>query len=138
MNLYYGLAVIAFDGVAFTDQYREERLNDPKIFDFIGRIKASVDPEIEKMGAAFRHAARMKVTTHDGRSFDKLALHRRGSPENPLKPEEIVHKFRHVVGSYLAADRIERVIALVQALETLDNTSELIQLIAAPVTTIRR
>jgi 2-methylcitrate dehydratase PrpD len=138
MNLYYGLAVIAFDGVAFTDQYCEERLDDPKIFDFIKRIKASIDPEIKKMGAAFRHAARMNVTTHDGRSFDKLALHRRGSPENPLKPEEIVYKFRHVVGSCLAADRIERVIALVQALETLDNTNELIQLIAAPVTTIRR
>ena len=38
MNLYYGLAVIAFDGVAFIDQYREDRLSDPKIFDFIKRI----------------------------------------------------------------------------------------------------
>src|SRR5687767_1870707 len=101
MNLYYGLAVIAFDGVAFTDQYREDRLKDPKIFDFIKRIEARVDPEIEKMGAAFRHAARVKVTARDGRTFEKLALHRRGSPENPLEPEDIVYKFRHVVGSCL-------------------------------------
>src|SRR5688572_6080148 len=134
MNLYYGLAVIAFDGVAFTDQYREDRLNDPKIFDFIKRIEARVDPEIEKMGAAFRHAARVKVTARDGRSFEKLALHRRGSPENPLKPEDIVYKFRHVAGSCLAHDRMERVIALVQSLEKLDSTRELIDLVAAPVT----
>ena len=137
MNLYYGLAVIAFDGMAFTDQYREERLNDPKIFDFIKRIAAYVDPEIEKMGAAFRHAARMKITTRDGRTFEKLALHRRGSPENPLKPEDIVYKFRHVVGSCLAPERIDRVIALVQTLDKLDNTRELIDLVAAPVTANR-
>ncbi len=134
MNLYYGLAVIAFDGVAFTDQYREDRLNDPKIFDFIKRIEARVDPEIEKMGAAFRHAARVKVTARDGRSFEKLALHRRGSPENPLEPEDIVYKFRHVAGSCLAQDHMERVIALVQSLDKLDSTRELIDLVAAPVT----
>ena len=39
MNLYYGLAVIALDGMAFVDQYREERLHDPQILDFIKRIK---------------------------------------------------------------------------------------------------
>jgi len=132
MNLYYGLAVIAFDGVAFTDQYREDRLKDPKILDFIKRVNAYVDPEIENMGAPFRHAARVKVTTRDGRSFEKMVLHRRGSPENPLKPEDIVYKFRHVVRSCLAPERIERVITLVQTLEKLDNTRELIEIVAAP------
>ena len=136
MNLYYGLAVIAFDGVAFTDQYREDRLRDPNILDFIKRITACVDPEIEKMGAAFRHAARMKITTQDGRNFEKLKLHRRGSPENPLKPEEIIYKFKHVAGSCLTSERIERVIALVQALEKLNSTRELIDLVAAPLTLI--
>jgi 2-methylcitrate dehydratase PrpD len=83
MNLYYGLAVIALDGMAFTDQYRESRLRDPRILDFIDRISAYVDTEIENMGAAFRHAARVKVTARDGRAFEKLVLHRRGSPEAP-------------------------------------------------------
>src|SRR4029079_11630347 len=55
MNLYYGLAVIAIDGMAFTDQYRESRLKYPKILDFIKRVSAYVDPEIERMGAPFRH-----------------------------------------------------------------------------------
>ena len=132
MNLYYGLAVIALDGVAFTDQYREDRLRDPRIFDFIKRITAYVDPEIEEMGAAFRHAARVKVTTRDGRSFEKLLPHRRGSPEHPLQPEDIEYKFRHVVGSCLAAEHIERVIRLVHTLDKLASTSELIGIAAAP------
>ena len=55
------------------------------------------------MGAAFRHAARVKVTTRDGRTFEKLLPDRRGSPENPLTPEEIEDKFRHVVAPCVSA-----------------------------------
>lgn len=134
MNLYYGLAVIALDGMAFTDQYREERLRDPRILEFIGRTSARVDPEIEAMGATFRHAARVKVTTRDGRIFEKLILHRRGSPEAPLQPQDIEYKFRHVARSCIPEDRMSRILELVRGLERLENTRELIQLVAAPTT----
>jgi 2-methylcitrate dehydratase PrpD len=133
MNLFYGMAVMAIDGMAFTDQYREDRLRDPRILEFISRISATVDPEIEKMGAAFRHAARVTVTTRDGRSFRKLILHRRGSPEAPLQPDEVVYKFRNVVRSCIPERRMSRILELVRDLDRLDNTSELIDLVAASV-----
>jgi 2-methylcitrate dehydratase PrpD len=132
MNLYYGMAVIALDGMAFTEQYRESRLKDPRILDFIGRIDATVDTVIKEMGAPFRHAARVKVRTRDGRSFEKLLLDRRGSPEVPLKPEEIEYKFRHVVSPCLSKENADRIVRLVGSLEKLDDLSELIGLIAAP------
>lgn len=132
MNLYYGLAVIALDGMAFVDQYRESRLHDPKILDFITRIQARVDPEIENMGAAFRHAARMTLKTRDGRTLSREILHRRGSPENPLKPEEVEYKFRNVVRSCLSQKNIDRVVQLVAKLDALDSTRELIDILAAP------
>ncbi|MDP2242223.1 MAG: MmgE/PrpD family protein [Burkholderiales bacterium] len=133
MNLYYGLAVIALDGMAFTRQYREDRLRDPRIIDFIQRITACVDPEIESMGAAFRHAARVKVTARDGRVFETLALDRRGSPENPLAPADIEHKFSNVVVDCIDGARAARIVQLVRDLERLDTLSELIGLVAAPV-----
>ena len=132
MNLFFGLAVIALDGMAFTEQYREDRLHDLGILSFIKRVTAYVDPEIEAMGAPFRHAARMKVTTRSGHSYEKLLLHRRGSPENPLKPEDIEYKFRHVVSPCLSKPDIERVIKLVGTLEELSSTSELLGILAAP------
>lgn len=134
MNLYYGLAAIALDGMAFTEQYREGRLGDPKILDFIRRITAYVDAEIEGMGAPFRHAARMKVRAKGGRSFEKLLLHRRGSPEHPLKPEDIEYKFRHVVSPCLSRAHTDRIVKLVGSLEQLQDLSELIGLVAAPGT----
>ncbi len=132
MNLYYGLAVIALDGMAFVDQYREDRLHDPKILDFIKRISARVDPAIEGMGAAFRHAARVSVTTRDGRTLEREILHRRGSPENPLQPADVEYKFRHVARACLAPHNVDKVMQLVARLDTLDDTRDLIALLAAP------
>lgn len=132
MNLYYGLAVIALDGAAFVDQYREERLRDPRIFDFIKRITARVDPGIEAMGAAFRHAARIKVATRDGRVLEREILHRRGSPENPLRPEDIVYKFRHIARSCLPQDDIERLVRLTGELDRLESVQELVAIVARP------
>jgi 2-methylcitrate dehydratase PrpD len=131
MNLYYGLAVIALDGAAFVDQYREERLRDPRILDFIGRIHARVDPEIEAMGPAFRHAARLKVETRDRRMLAKEILHRRGSPENPLKSGDIEHKFRNVARGALAPARLERVIEICRTLDRQADTRELVAILAA-------
>ena len=132
MNLFYGLAVIALDGAAFVDQYREDRLRDPRILDFIGRISARVDPDIEAKGPAFRHAARLAVRTRDGRSFSSEILHRRGSPENPLAPGDVEHKFRNVARGCLAPRRLERVIELCQSLDASPDSRELISLLAAP------
>jgi len=133
MNLYYGLAVIALDGVAFTEQYRESRLHDPKIFDFIKRITACVDPEIERMGAPFRHAARVKLGAKGGRVFEKMLLHRRGSPENALKPADIEYKFRHVVSACLAKSDIDKVMKIVASLERMENTAALTEIIGRSV-----
>jgi 2-methylcitrate dehydratase PrpD len=132
MNLYYGLAVVALDGAAFVEQYREDRLRDPRILEFIRRIHASEDPGIEAMGPAFRHAARLKVATRDGRELSREILHRRGSPENPLKPGDVEYKFRNVARGCLAPRRLERVIELCRNLDHLADTRELTAILAAP------
>ena len=135
MNLYYGMAVIALDGAAFTEQFRETRLADPQILDFISRISAHVDPEIEKMGAPFRHASRVKITARNGKVFEKLSLHRRGSPENPLSPDEVVHKFRNVVALCMDKAAAENIVAAVNNFETLADISALMSLLGTAVTT---
>jgi 2-methylcitrate dehydratase PrpD len=132
MNLYYGLAMIALDGTAFVEQYREKRLRDPHVLDFIRRIHARIDPEIDAMGAAFRHAARVTVETRDGRTFRREFLTRRGSAENPLQRAEIVHKFREITRSCMAPSDVERVVDLVDSIEKLDSIDELMRIVLAP------
>ena len=131
MNLFYGIAVVGFDAMAFVAQYDESRLADPKIMDFIKRIHARVDPDIEKMGPAFRHAARVTVTCRDGRLFHHEILNRRGSPENPLSAKDVEYKFRHVVDSCLSQENINRIIRMVDQLDQLEDISELLGILAA-------
>ncbi len=132
MNLYYGLAVIAHDGMAFVDQYDEKRLADPLLLDLIGRTEAHVDEEIEGMGPAFRHAATVTVTTRDGRTLTHRILNRRGSPENPISAADVEYKFRNVVRSCLPQASIDRLVELSKRLETLDSVGEIIAIAAAP------
>jgi 2-methylcitrate dehydratase PrpD len=99
--------------------------------DFIKRIHARIDPEIEAMGPAYRHAARVAITTRDGRQFKHEILNRRGSPENPLSHDDVVYKFRNVVESCLSKRDIDRVIALTEWLDTTEDTRELFGLLAA-------
>ncbi|MVW70692.1 MmgE/PrpD family protein [Bordetella sp. 15P40C-2] len=132
MNLYYGLAVIAHDGVAFVDQYRQDRLAEPRLLNLIGRIEAYIDPEIERMGPPYRHAAVVTVVTRDGRELLHRELNRRGSPENPIGRQDVEYKFRNVVDACLSKQEVDRVIALVDQVEKLQDVSELINLLAAP------
>jgi len=132
MNLYYSMAMIALDGTAFVEQYREDRLQDPRVLGFVKRVSARIDPEIEAMGAAFRHAARVLVRTRDGRTFKGELLNRRGSAENPLKPEDIDHKFRQVARSCLSARDTDRVVALVRDMDKQQSLDELIDIMAKP------
>jgi len=132
MNLYYGLAVIAHDGMAFVEQYRQDRLADPALLEFIGRIEARVDPEIEGMGPAFRHAAVVTVRTRDGRELTHRILNRRGSPENPISAQDVEYKFRNVVKSCLSAADIDRLVRLSDQADRLNNLDELIAIVARP------
>lgn len=131
MNLYYGLAVIAHDGMAFVSQYREDRLADPRLLDFITRIHAREEARFDAMGPAFRHAAVVTLRTRDGRQLTHEILNRRGSPENPISAADVEYKFRNVVESCLAPADIDRVVQWSADLERLDDLQALIQLLAA-------
>jgi 2-methylcitrate dehydratase PrpD len=122
MNLSYGLAVIALHRDASVRQYDEQRLADPAILGFIQRISAFEDAGLEAMGAPFRHAARLELTTRDGRTLHHERLARRGSPEDPVGQAEIERKFDANVRAALSADNAAHLRGLVTRLDTLDDT----------------
>jgi 2-methylcitrate dehydratase PrpD len=132
MNLYFGLALIALDGNAFVQQYRQERLRDPRILDLISRTTAHIDAGIDARGAAFRHAARVRVRTHGGQHFEQQILHRRGSAEHALTQAEIITKFRDVVRDCISDEDASRIISAVDSLDSPGHLPMLEQCLAAP------
>lgn len=117
MNMYYGLSLMARRGNVAAGDYSDDAIADPDTLAFIPRIKIAVDPEIERRGPAFRHAARIAVATTDGRTFTREVWHRRGSPENPVSRHEVEEKFAANVEGLLAADAAERLQSLAARLD---------------------
>jgi 2-methylcitrate dehydratase PrpD len=132
MNMYYGLSVMALRKDVSAADYSEATIADPDILGFMRRIKISKDAELESRGPAFRHAARVRVRTNDGRSFAREILHRRASPENPVAWDDIRRKFEANVARLLAPESAKRLLQLGSSLETLTDVSAINAILAAP------
>ncbi len=129
MSLYYTLAAMAFDGEVLTDQFRETRLADPALLEFMERIRIDVEPRFDAGGDATRHRSRVMVATNDGRRFTREALYRKGSPENPMTEEERHAKFRRLATAALPPASIDKIVDAVESLEQAANMRDLIDLL---------
>lgn len=130
MNGYYAAAVKILDGDAFIDQYREDRLDDPEIRRLIGKIDIRADPDLDRAGAAQRHASRIKATLTDGRILETHVTQRKGSPHNPMRAEEIIDKFRKVSSVVLSEAGAEELLGYtldIERVENLDRLGELLR-----------
>lgn len=109
MNIYYGLALMALEGELFVDQFSADKISNPKILDYMKKISAEVDPEIEKLGHEFRHMASIEVITNDNKKFIHTEKFRKGSPENPVPKNEILTKFNNLAKFAYGQKEIENI-----------------------------
>jgi 2-methylcitrate dehydratase PrpD len=128
MNLFFTSAMMIVDRAAMQDQFRDERLADPKVLAMIERISIEVDPLYDTGGDSTRHCARASLTTKDGRTLKREVLDRPGSPTNPLPPQHLQRKFETLAGAVLPQERIAKVIKAVAGLED-GNTRSLMDLV---------
>ncbi|MBN9085379.1 MAG: MmgE/PrpD family protein [Reyranella sp.] len=129
MNMFYGIAAMALRGDVAARDYTEDRIADPETLAFISRVKVFVDDELEGMGAAFRHAARVTVHTTDGRTIKREVLNRRGSPENAVTREDVERKFAANLVGILPPAEIDRLKNLALSLDTLPNAGEIVKIL---------
>ena len=123
MNIYYGLAMIALEGELFVDQFREGKISDPDVLEFMKKIKAEVDPEIEKLGHEFRHMASLEVTLVNGKKFTHTEKYRRGSPENPVDDKDVIKKYYNLAEYQFDRNKSEELHDKVNRLDILNDVS---------------
>jgi 2-methylcitrate dehydratase PrpD len=102
------------------------------------------DPRVRAMAACTRMvgdiadpdlgpgAAIVDLRTRDGRAFQKKVKRWRGHPENPLTQAEIEEKFFRLATMRISRDAAERVKAICDDLEHLDDVARLMELLAVP------
>ena len=126
----YAAAVALIDGDAFIDQYREDRLADPRILALLPRIKIIHNPDLDRGGAATRHAVGIQAVLKDAAMLSAYIEQRRGSIDHPLSATEITQKFRRLAETSRSEAEIDELIETVSRLETQPGLLRLAQLIA--------
>jgi 2-methylcitrate dehydratase PrpD len=93
-SLRYTLAAALLSGSLTLPDYKDEAVSRPAVQDAMSRVNIHVDPDIpENSQTGVTHQARVRVTTRDGRIYEKTVLDPRGSPANPISDNELKAKF---------------------------------------------
>jgi 2-methylcitrate dehydratase PrpD len=133
MNMFFGLSTMAQNGAVTASDYVENRLADPSLMDFMGRIAVFEDADINAAGPSARHACRMTVTTRSGEKLRKDVYDRHGSPENPVDQAALQAKFRVSVQGRLPDPQADQVSKLVADFDRLPNIQPLTDILQKTV-----
>jgi 2-methylcitrate dehydratase PrpD len=120
-------AVALLRGTVGLDDFSSARLDDPAVHALAARIEVAVDGNPDPNAL---NPQRVEIALKDGtrHSIDLPAV--LGSPANPLSRDQHLEKFRRCWRfADMAPDQGERLISLVDQLETLPNTSRLVALL---------
>jgi len=91
-SLPYVIAAAVAERMVTPVQFTMAKINDPIIRAQLRKVEVVADPEIEKVFPALQRVV-VKISTTDGRSFEKQFDYPKGDPRNPLTDREIEEKF---------------------------------------------
>jgi 2-methylcitrate dehydratase len=111
-------------------QFEMKKIMDPRVREQLHKIVVVADAEIEKCFPALQRVI-VKITTTDGRSFEKQLDYPKGDPRNPLTDKEVEEKFEALAEPVMSKAARRRVIEATWKLETFASTTEYMQLLKA-------
>ncbi|HEY54330.1 MAG TPA: MmgE/PrpD family protein [Caldilineae bacterium] len=122
-SLPYVIAAALADGAVLPSSFSDEKLQDPVIWDLLGKINVVADPEIDALFPRVKRA-RVSITTTAGEKYTAQVDHAKGSPENPLTDEELVAKFRANASGVLTPEQMDKAIEATWKFEEIDDLSD--------------
>ena len=115
--------------VSFADSHDAALMRDPAILAQRAKVKLAGDPAL--MDPAAPRGAIVEVTMTDERKVEHFTKFPPGTKENPLSTEAVSAKTRDLIAPVLGAERAEKLIGQINALEKLDDMRQLRLLLTA-------
>jgi 2-methylcitrate dehydratase len=123
-SLPYVIAAAIVDRQVTPNQFKPEKIEEPRLRAQMAKIKVIADPAIEAVFPALQRV-RVVITTTDGRTLERQLDYPKGDPRNPLTDAEIAGKLSALsVGAASPAD-VARMQETVAHAETFDSAREL-------------
>jgi len=125
-SLPYVIAAAVADRQVTPLQFTDEKIMDPRIRAQLNKVEVVADPEIEALFPELQRVI-VKVSTTDGREFEKQIDYPKGDPRNPLTDQEIEEKFDALAEPITTEESRKAIKDLVWNLEDLDSISRLME-----------
>jgi 2-methylcitrate dehydratase PrpD len=119
------LVVALVDGGVGLEQFRDEKVKDPRVQDLMKRFHLYIRPDLKGVESSASNACTLKVLMKSGEEYIRSVEKSRGSAENPLSREEQEGKFRECAKGMLSEGQIGRCLDLIDHLEELKKISPL-------------
>ncbi len=126
-SLPYSLAVGLVDGMVTPLQFKQERIDDPKLIPIMDKIKVVPNDEFETLFPEFQ-PSRVTITLKDGAQHHQRVDVPKGDPRDPMTEDEIAVKFDALGKDVVGAERCGQLRELILNIEgeaTLDRLFEL-------------
>jgi len=133
MNLGYAVAVALLDGAVMPPQFTDERLDSDDVWELLSKVDVQLDEGIQNGPIHERFTTDLTITARDGTVLHRRIVAPHGGPADPVTNDELIAKYRALVGPLLPAARLDAIQETVLALDELSDLRDLVDLLAAPV-----
>ena len=120
MSLTYALAARLVHGHCRLQAYDDEARNDPRIVQWMSRIRLEVDPLLSEDGEPV-----VTLRTVDGRQASLCVEVPLGAPGNPLSDELLAEKFFSLATRVMSRERVEELLGQLWRIEELESVRSL-------------
>ena len=124
-SFFYTLAAALYFGRLGVEAFTTEAVRNRDILALARRVFCEVDPTAPDPS---RFKGWVIVETKSGKKFERVVENNWGSERNPLSPTDVHQKFRDNARLVLDGDKIDRILSLVDRLETVPDTNEVVKL----------
>jgi len=129
-SLPYVIAAAVAERQVTPVQFTMAKINDPIIRAQLRKVEVVADPEIEKVFPALQRVV-VKITTTEGRTFEKQLDYPKGDPRNPLTDREIEEKFEALADPVMSKPAQQKLKDAIWDLEKCSSVRELLGLMKA-------
>jgi 2-methylcitrate dehydratase len=127
-SLPYCIAVAIVDKKITTESFSDEKLNDPRIFEIIDKIKGEPSLEFEKMFPA-KQPSKVVITTNDGKEYSEYLEYPKGDPRVPMTMEDLENKFNSLAGEKFKENDLNSLKELILSCDNLSTRDFMSQLV---------
>ena len=121
----YSAAVALMYGKVEAEHYDDPYLHDARLLDLVARVKVAPSDEADRREKEFNLCDLAVVLKSGERRTVRVEYHR-GHFRNPMTDDEMEEKFRSLARKRLSAERIDALLQLLWAIETLPQASAVI------------